>query len=653
MNTHIPVVRRGLAVLLAGTLPGPSGRSEVKLRLESDRGAHEEAVPRVALHVDAGAAPSPWVPVGPFRATWEGQVNVDLRGDYQFLVESSGPCRVEIGGTQLPAFGGTWSEPVRLRKGANPFRAVLQGEGPSLKPAGFRWLWRSRGLPPGPIPDGSLTPSTGLATNSVDARRARGRGLFLELRCARCHEAEGIEAVPESGMDAPRLEAVGVGRDRGWLKRWLLAPDEQRQGARMPRMLHGASGEAEAEALAAWLAAGADGPARANPARGAAPGSAAVGKSLFDTLRCGGCHVGPGDTPDPKRISLGSVGMKFARSPGALAEYLRRPSANYAWSPMPDFGLTEAEAGHLSAWLLTGSVEAPPEDRPSDALVVRGRELAETRGCRACHEPVRGPRGKAPALRELAAVRWASGCVGDARPAGNSAAGQPWYALPREDREALRAFAEADGSSLTRHVPAEFAQRWMTGLRCGGCHEGVEGIPSIQGAGEKLKPEWMGRLLKGELPAKTRPWLQVRMPAYPAYAVGLAAGLSSMHGLPASSPAESPLDAVAAADGRRLVSTSGGFACVSCHAVGPSGATAVFEAPGVNFAWVGERLRPEYFARWIQNPQRIDPGTKMPQYFDEDGNSALADYAGGDGPKTIHALWNYLRLGRQMEPPPP
>jgi hypothetical protein len=79
----------------------------------------------------------------------------------------------------------------------------------------------------------------------------------------------------------------------------------------------------------------------------------------------------------------------------------------------------------------------------------------------------------------------------------------------------------------------------------------------------------------------------------------------------------------------------------------------VFEAPGINFSHVAERLLPDYFTRWVRNPQSIEPDTKMPLYFDEDGNSALADVYGGDGPKTLRALWEYLRAGRAIEPPAP
>lgn len=171
-------------------------------------------------------------------------------------------------------------------------------------------------------------------------------------------------------------------------------------------------------------------------------------------------------------------------------------------------------------------------------------------------------------------------------------------------------------------------------------------------AGEKLRPDWTVRLLSGGIEDKPRPWLQTRMPAFPAYAAGISEGLAAIAGFSTTLPVDEPVDEAIAAQGRTLVS-AGGFSCVSCHAIGPLGASAVFEAPGVNFVFVGERLRRGYFDRWVRNPQAIDPTTKMPLYFDEDGNSALADFFGGDGPQTLRALWHYMRQGRRIVPPGP
>jgi mono/diheme cytochrome c family protein len=627
----------------------------VALRLDAGGASSQQVVSNLALHVEPGTTPDPFLPPGPFTATWEGDLNVDLRGDFQFRVESSGPFQLELGGSNvLASTPSTWSPPVRLRKGPNPFRAVFHATSTEGAAASARLLWQGRGLPEGPVPASSLTPSQVPASNpaGLASRPARGRGLFLELRCGRCHVADVPTPVPELEMDAPPFAAIGPGRDPHWLEQWLLDPQATRSRAVMPRLLHGPEAPAEAAALAAWLTSLPIDPPTTTPAPS---GSVPIGRSLSESLRCSACHVLPGEPADPARIALAHVAVKFAQAPDALGRYLMQPSALHRWSRMPDYGLSRDEAAHLAAWLLAGkpaagSTETTP---PTKALVEMGAHLAQTRGCVACHEPRASRPPHARPLRDLPASAWKTGCLSETPPRDPPATARPWYALSPEQRADLQAFAQTDRSSLGRHVPSDFAARWSDTLRCGGCHEGVEGIPGIAGAGAKLKPEWMGRLLRGEILRKARPWLPARMPAFPAFADGLAMGLASQHGLAPRTPAEPPLDAQAAADGRRLVSASGGFACVSCHAIGPAGATAVFEAPGINFSLVEERLQPGYFGRWIRNPQLVEPGTKMPQYFDEEGNSALADYADGDGPKTIHALWSYLRLGGRMEPPPP
>jgi hypothetical protein len=41
----------------------------------------------------------------------------------------------------------------------------------------------------------------------------------------------------------------------------------------------------------------------------------------------------------------------------------------------------------------------------------------------------------------------------------------------------------------------------------------------------------------------------------------------------------------------------------------------------------------------------------MPVYFSDDGGSPLKEFYDGDGPKTLAAVWEYLRLGAKMPKP--
>jgi hypothetical protein len=57
-----------------------------------------------------------------------------------------------------------------------------------------------------------------------------------------------------------------------------------------------------------------------------------------------------------------------------------------------------------------------------------------------------------------------------------------------------------------------------------------------------------------------------------------------------------------------------------------------------------------FFQRWLMNPLRVDPGTKMPVYF-PGGESMLFDYYDGDAKKQIDAFWEYIRQGDKMQLP--
>ena len=106
----------------------------------------------------------------------------------------------------------------------------------------------------------------------------------------------------------------------------------------------------------------------------------------------------------------------------------------------------------------------------------------------------------------------------------------------------------------------------------------------------------------------------------------------------------------AAKIGHKMVGADGGLSCVNCHAVNELPAVQVFESEGINLGLTSARLLKPYFFRWLRNPLAVEPGTKMPAYF-EDGRSALTDFYEGDGEKQINALYEYIRKGARMEAP--
>ena len=118
------------------------------------------------------------------------------------------------------------------------------------------------------------------------------------------------------------------------------------------------------------------------------------------------------------------------------------------------------------------------------------------------------------------------------------------------------------------------------------------------------------------------------MPAFRSRAGLLAAGFAAST-FPAAHAARAFPEGGFGAARPKLAGKDGGFSSVSCHAVGATEASEVFESEGINLAYSADQLLPSYYRRWIRNPLSIDPQTKMPVYF-EDGKSPLTEVLDGD-----------------------
>jgi mono/diheme cytochrome c family protein len=619
----------------------------LSLVVRSGEATDYQSTDGIGLFVPAGQPATPFVPAGKFTAAWSGNVLVDLRADYVFHGAFSGHLKVTVNdAVALDADGKGEAlvdgQKLRLNKGPN--RILVEYAAPESGDAFVRVYWSGKETPFNPIPLTALghTVSPEISA-AVEIRR--GRELFTEHRCFSCHAASG--RMPELKADAPAFAGIGSRRKFDWLARWVENPSAVRPGTPMPAVFHGAESKPNAEAVAAYLASL---KASAEPAAVTAGADAVeAGKGLYEKLHCVACHNPPDiATVDPRKISQKQVLAKF--TPGSLVAFLKKPSEHYAWIRMPDFRLSDTEAVQLAAFL--ESVADKPSDRTApaeDVLLKKGQTLVQNSGCLNCHSlgGVQNQFASKP-LSALAAASWTAGCVADA-PAAESKA--PRYAFTEADRKALRAFAATDRLSLARHTAADFMERQSHALNCRECHGKFDGFPTWELLGGKLKPEWAAKFIGGGETWKPRPWLESRMPAFTLFAENLAAGLATSRGFGPKTAPDVEADPEMAKVGVKLVSANGGFACVSCHSVGDFGATQVFEAPGVNLAHSFERIQPDFFRRWLRSPPALDPNTKMPAYFDDEGKSALADVLEGDGPKTIRAVWEYLRLADKMPRP--
>ena len=626
-----------------------------------------------ALHVPEGAPPTPLLSPGPFKAVFEGFLSVDLGTDCVFSASGAGSLSVSVNGKPaLEAKGDELSKfegkTVLLKKGKN--KLVVNYASPAAGDSALRLSWVSSDWPLEPV--GPQAASHNVSGRDLRlARRVReGRELFALRRCAKCH-ATVLKGMPELEMDAPSLAEAGTRLNAPWVERWIQAPRSIRPEATMPR-LPGVAPQDAAD-LAAYLATLGK-PSEAKPADAE---TAKAGGHLFAEMRCIGCHTLPGNPPAPDRIPYTFLKAKWA--PAALRAFLLGPEKHYAWIEMPNFRMTEDEATKLAAFLLSRKgQEVAPSGTAGDAA--RGRLKFESAGCLSCHAGPGTNAFKAAALAEIPAAGWSRGCMS---PGEKGKA--PDFGFTDAQRAALLAFAATDLSSLSREAPVEFAERQVRWLRCQACHKrdaeydywtNLAGetkdllppkkennsefaevapaepvIPSLSWTGEKLKPRWATAFLKGEIKERMRPYLGLlRMPSFASRAEGIIRGFASGHGYPPTDPAEPAPDADLAPIGKKLGGPNGGLDCLSCHGIGPKAATKVFEAPAPNFKYARDRIRRDYFERWVRSPLRVEPGTKMPQFF-QDGRTQLTEILDGDAGKQIDALWQYLLEGEKIRPP--
>ncbi|MFA5060069.1 MAG: c-type cytochrome [Candidatus Omnitrophota bacterium] len=172
------------------------------------------------------------------------------------------------------------------------------------------------------------------------------------------------------------------------------------------------------------------------------------------------------------------------------------------------------------------------------------------------------------------------------------------------------------------------------------------GPPDLIGEGKKVHAEWLFNFIHS--PEVIRPWLTVRMPSF---------GLSAKENndfvkyfnalddqdfpFTQRSVGEITEDERKAAE---ILFSKNYFDCTSCHIVGDKMPSGTPDKWAPDFALAKTRLKPEWIAQWIKDPQSLLPGTKMPTYFDPKyfDQSGPDDVLGGDENKQIHVLRDYI-----------
>jgi cytochrome c551/c552 len=403
----------------------------------------------------------------------------------------------------------------------------------------------------------------------------------------------------------------------------------------------------------------------------------------------------------PKVFPLTGLGSKT--TPERLAEYLQDPLKIDPSGRMPHMLLAQAEAIDLARYLCQSTVKDLGHDLPrapgTDAMIAAfkrvedradelkafeklkedaqwkdlGQRIVIAKGCNNCHtmEPDGKPFANVLAKADLNDLkkkdRPAAGCLADS---ADKRGGAPWFRFSAAERDALRSFLKEGLSGAGSPAPAFAAKATIERLNCLACHtrDGAGGLsqdvtealrrfekaengeavspPTLTGIGAKVRTPWLRQLLTQG--GRARPWMSLRMPQFGEANVGhLALGLPAVEGLdPDDTVHKVPVNTAKIAAGRLLVAKKG-FGCISCHDIAGNvtGGTR-----GPDLATTNQRVRYDWFRRWLEQSQRMAPGTRMPSVF-MNGKSQLDKVLDGDADAQAEAMWAYLSLGPTLPLP--
>ena len=524
-----------------------------------------------------------------------------------------------------------------------------------------------------------------------------GEVLLGELGCTHCHRPGDTSARRIIPRQAPILDGVG-GRIRlAYLKNFLSRPQGTKPGTPMPHLLAGwepEKREAAVEALAHFLVS-LEAPDPAQSVAESNPHEIEQGERLYHTVGCVACHApfepagtlqqaaGEGFSPEriqipPPRVPSVPIADQARKTTlGPLAGFLMDPLRIRPAGRMPPMRLSSAEARSIAAYLLEQGTDLTTTDQAEAEVekAARGRALFRELGCNACHrldeEKTDAPSlPPLPRLEELDPEK-PGGCL-DPSPRK----GVPDYELDPAQRAALAvALVELRGV-VVRLDPEAEVRRYLAVYNCFACHQrGDQGGPEVGRAayflpveeldmgnegrlpppltevGRKLTPPWLRKVLEGS--GMVRPYLRVRMPDYSPAAETLADAL-----IRADRNLELPATDISGTlhhhrnrYGRRLMGADG-LNCINCHGLRGHPSTGM---PALDLADTLERLQPDWFKRYLLDPDSSRPGTLMPTYF-EAGKGTLTEVLDGDADKQIEAILTYLkeldqtRLPVGMEP---
>jgi mono/diheme cytochrome c family protein len=512
---------------------------------------------------------------------------------------------------------------------------------------------------------------------------------------------EGYGELPKIG---PYLKRVAAKDDPSWMVRWVTNPHEFRPNTRMPNFLFKEEEATAITAyLLDASKSEADEWVQAHPEpEGINPADATLveqGKNLVNSLGCRGCH---GFSADQRATVIGQSQKDFAPNLAKIAEktgarwiyyWIKNPRDFSPTTAMPNLRLSDEEAKAITSYLMTlGEKAEKPEvvARLSDPEVItHGKGLVRKYGCYGCHI-IPGMENEARIGVELTSFGsktleelffgnhtdipltwddWTYNKLKEPRTYATERIEQlmPKFDFVDDDIELVRVFL---ASRTEQRIPNQYlaapgtrtqnivnGQRLVQHYNCVGCHviEGKGGFiralytekptlapPILNGEGAKVQPDWVFGFVKKPVPL--RPWLQLRMPTFSLTdeeartVVDYFTALVKLE-VPYVYIDRSKIPVEDIAAGKKLMSTDY-FACFSCHQQGDQKPEGPPEGWAPDLALAKHRLNPDWIIRWIHDPQKLMPGTKMPNFYPGGPDDILE----GNEERQIEAIRNYLMV---------
>ena len=532
----------------------------------------------------------------------------------------------------------------------------------------------------------------------------KSKRTMIESGCFGCHEIKGYTDLPKIG---PELARVGWKTTPEWIFRWVKNPKDYNPHTRMPNFLFT---DDQAAAVTAYLVDLSSKNPFPLPKGAFAGGDPARGKAVFESAGCRACHVLGEETEvrSARGTSydiapeLTRVGSKV--TPDWIYDWVRNPRHYNPTTKMPNLRLTDGEAKDITSFLATqrDTRALPPVsvDVHSPDLIRRGESIVREYGCFGCHT--------IPGMEKESRVSVDLSNFGRKRVEemdfGDTHVSHTWHdwvqnklhnsRVFQTDRIVQKmpvfAFNESEISSLTifllsqtkdkpgdqfvrpfdrRLRNIEAGRRVTYAYNCRQCHqlEDTGGFidtlitetamipPIITGEGKKVQEPWLHDFLSSPStvgqPNAIRPWIKTRMPTFgfadediskvTKYFLGLSDQELELRDYRAYRPDPELLPI-----GGKIFSD---FQCMKCHPTGaaipkPGEASTADLAP--NLTKARDRLKPEWIVEWLNDPNKLQPGTRMPTFF-PDGQSPLPDVLGGDAHRQEMAIRDYvISIGR-------